>query len=86
MLQRLSLLSPKKDNQEDPGVSPGLGLWCFARIRRTTSLSISTPKVRETVYAIRGQPNLGFRRLISTTALMSSCAGPLGPGRLLPLF
>jgi hypothetical protein len=31
--------------------------------------------------AIRGQPQLGLRRFISTTASMSSFFGPFGPGR-----
>jgi hypothetical protein len=31
-------------------------------------------------WAIRGQPQLGFRRFISTTASMSSLSGPFGPG------
>jgi len=30
--------------------------------------------------AIRGQPQLGLRRFISTTASMSSLFGPFGPG------
>src|SRR6266702_5002939 len=31
-------------------------------------------------WAIRGQPQLGFRCFISTTARMSSALGPFGPG------
>jgi hypothetical protein len=30
---------------------------------------------------MRGEPQLGFRRFISTTAPMSSFSGPFGPGR-----
>src|SRR5215472_11538427 len=30
---------------------------------------------------MRGQPQLGLRRFMTTTALMSSFFGPLGPGR-----
>ena len=30
---------------------------------------------------MRGQPQLGLRRFISTTASMSSLSGPCGPGR-----
>src|SRR5437764_5612571 len=47
----------------------------------TTSLSISTPKASVICSAIRGQPQLGLRRFISTTASMSSLAGPFGPAR-----
>jgi hypothetical protein len=42
------------------------------------SLSISTEKVNTICWAIRGQPQLGLRRFISTTASMSSFFGPLG--------
>src|SRR5215471_3862977 len=49
--------------------------------RRTTSLSISMPKVRAISWAIRGQPIRGLRRLNATIASMSSCDGPFGPGR-----
>src|SRR5260221_217771 len=63
---------------------PGLGKWWFARIRRTTSLSISRPKAYD-CWAMRGQPKRGLRRLISRTAAISSFDGPLGPGRL-PVF
>src|SRR6516225_12424419 len=51
------------------------------RIRRTTSLSISTPKARAICCAILGHPQLGFRRFISSSASMSSLVGPFGPGR-----
>src|SRR5215831_14292722 len=51
------------------------------RIRRTTSLSIATPKARAICWAMWGKPQLGFRRFISTTAPMSSFSGPFGPGR-----
>src|SRR5262249_18412617 len=51
------------------------------RIRRTISLSIATPKAKAICWATRGEPQVGFRRLISTTAPMSSFSGPFGPGR-----
>jgi hypothetical protein len=38
------------------------------RIRRTTSLSISTPNANEICWAKRGQPQRGFHRFIATTA------------------
>ena len=38
------------------------------------------PKAKAICWAIRGQPHVGFRRLVSTIALMSSLDGPLGPG------
>src|SRR5580765_2736278 len=50
-------------------------------MRRTISLSISTAKANAICWAIRGQPQLGLRRFISTTASMSSFFGPFGPGR-----
>ena len=49
-------------------------------MRRTTSLSRVMPKAKEICWAIRGQPHVGFCRLASTIALMSSLDGPLGPG------
>src|ERR1051326_8824990 len=55
------------------------------RMRRTTSLSISTPKAKWICSAIRGQPQLGLRCFISTTALISSRLGPFGPGALVML-
>jgi hypothetical protein len=36
-------------------------------------------------WAIRGQPQVGLRRFISTTASINSWAGPFGPGRRLRL-
>jgi hypothetical protein len=50
------------------------------RIRRTTSLSISTPKASVICWAIRLQPPVRLRRFISTTASINSFAGPFGPG------
>src|ERR1700726_2292018 len=44
------------------------------------SLSISTPKAKVICWAIRGQPQLGLRRFILTTASTSSLLGPFGPG------
>src|SRR4029453_15856603 len=49
--------------------------------RRTTSLSISTPKANEICCAMRGQPQPGLRRFVATTAAMRSLLGPFGPGR-----
>ena len=69
----------------DEGPDPDPGRKCIAKIRRTTSLSISTPKASVICSAIRGQPQLGLRRFVSTTASMSSLVGPLGPGRRLSL-
>jgi hypothetical protein len=40
------------------------------------SLSMATPKAKAICLAIRGQPQRGFRRFISTTASTSSFAGP----------
>src|SRR5215467_1048729 len=45
-------------------------------MRRITSLSISTPKANAICWAMRGQPQLGLRRFMATTASMSSCFGP----------
>jgi hypothetical protein len=49
-------------------------------MRRTASLLMEIAKARAICYAIRGQPHVGFRRFISTTAAMISSVGPLGPG------
>src|SRR5215471_1196459 len=54
-------------------------------MRRITSLSISTPKANAICWAMRGQPQLRLRRFMATTASMSSCFGPCGPGRRLRL-
>ena len=39
---------------------PDSGRLCIPRIRRTTSLSISTPKANVICSAIRGQPHVGL--------------------------
>jgi hypothetical protein len=49
-------------------------------MRRTTSLLIGTSKAKVICCAIRGQPHVGFRRFISTTAATTSRLGPRGPG------
>jgi len=49
-------------------------------MRRTTSLVIGTAKAWAICCAIRGQPHVGFRRFMSTTAAMISWVGPFGPG------
>jgi hypothetical protein len=60
--------------------------WSYAaRIRRTTSLLIQVPKARLICAAIRGQPQVGLRSFISTTARMMSMSGPFGPGLALCL-
>ena len=57
--------------------------WCrryrTARMRRTTSLLMGMPKAKAICCAIRGQPQLGFRRFMSTTAATTSWPGPFGP-------
>ena len=47
---------------------------------RTTSLFRGMLKATAICCAIRGQPQVGFRCFMSTTAAMMSGAGPLGPG------
>src|SRR5215469_6618822 len=42
---------------------------------------MSTPKAKVICWTIRGQPQVGLRRLIPTTASINSLAGPFGPGR-----
>jgi hypothetical protein len=79
MLHRESLLCPMKVSQEGP-FEPGFDLKCLTRIRLTTSGLRSIPKVIESCWAIRGQPQRGLRCLNSTTAAMISRLGPLGPG------
>jgi hypothetical protein len=49
-------------------------------MRRTTSLFMGIPKAKVICCAIRGQPHVGFRRLMSTTTAMTSRLGPCGPG------
>jgi hypothetical protein len=41
---------------------------------------IAQTKTKAICWAIRGQPHVGFRRLSSTMASMSSLDGPLGLG------
>src|SRR6516162_3061903 len=53
-------------------------------MRRTTSLLMGIPKAKAICCAIRGQPHVGFRRFICTTATMTSWLGPFGPGFLRP--
>src|SRR5439155_17690637 len=79
-LHKLSFICPSKVSHDGPP-DPDSGRKCIAKMRRTTSLSISTPKASVICSAIRGQPQLGLRRFISTTASMSSLAGPFGPAR-----
>jgi hypothetical protein len=79
-LHKLSFVWPRNVSQDGPA-DPDSGRKCIPRIRRTTSLSMSTPKASAICWAIRRQPHLVLRRFISTTASMSSFAGPFGPGR-----
>jgi hypothetical protein len=41
-------------------------------MRRTTSFVMEIAKARAICCAIRGQPHVGFRRFMSTTAAMTS--------------
>src|SRR6516162_9255499 len=55
-------------------------------MRRTTSLLMGIPKAKAICGAIRGQPHVGFRRFICTTATMTSWLAlwarlPPSPGR-----
>ncbi|MGK0223810.1 MAG: hypothetical protein ACI9ON_003057 [Limisphaerales bacterium] len=43
-------------------------------------------RLRRPTFLLISMPNLGFRYLRSTMALMRSCDCPLGLGRLLPLL
>src|SRR5208283_870552 len=79
ILQRLSFMWPRKVSQEGPP-EPCPGRWWWARILRTTSLSMGMWNATAICCAIRGQPQLGLRCFISTTARMSSALGPFGPG------
>jgi hypothetical protein len=73
------LSGPRKVSQEGPPESCP-GQWRLPRILRTTSLSIWMLNAKAICWAIRGQPQLGLRCFISTTAWMSSALGPFGPG------
>src|SRR5215813_6550078 len=75
-----SFAFPITESQDGPP-DPASGWKCVARIRRTTSLSMSTPNAKAICSAIRLQPQVQLRRFISTTASISSFVGPLGPGR-----
>jgi hypothetical protein len=66
-------------SQDGPAES-GPGWYRTARMRRTTSLLTGMPNANVICCAIRGQPHVGFRRFISTTAAMMSWVGPFGPG------
>ena len=67
MLQRLSFACPRNVSHEGP-LESGSGRQWAARTRWTTSLSISISKARLIDCAIRGQPQIGLRRFISTMA------------------
>src|SRR5215813_9921254 len=75
-----SLAFPIKESQDGPP-DPASGSKCVARIRRTTSLSMSMPNAKAICSAIRLQPQVQLRRFISRTASISSFVGPVGPGR-----
>jgi hypothetical protein len=64
---------------EDGPAESGAGWNRTARMRRTTSLLIGIPKARA-ICSIRGQPQVGFRCFMSTTAAIASWLGPFGPG------
>jgi hypothetical protein len=49
-------------------------------MRRTASLLMGMSKAKVICCAIRGQPHVGFRRFMSTTAATTSRLGPRGPG------
>src|SRR5215475_7589024 len=75
-----SFAFPIKESQDGPP-DPAPGRKCVARIRRTTSLAMSTPNAKAMCWGIRLQPQVPLRRFISRTASISSFVGPLGPGR-----
>ena len=79
-LQRLSFAWAMKVSQDGPVVPESAGRQCLASTRRTTSLSISTPKTRVTCWAMRTQPKCGLRSFSAMMAAMSSGDGPFGPG------
>jgi len=51
-----------------------------ASVRRRAELYYEQLDAKAICWAIRGQPQLGFRCFISTTTWISSALGPLGPG------
>src|SRR5262249_33040529 len=55
-----SFAFPIKESQDGPR-DPASGWKCVARIRRTTSLSMSTPNAKAICSAIRLQPQLQLR-------------------------
>jgi len=63
-LHRLSVACPRTVSQDGPAES-GLGSDRTARLRRTTSLLMEMPKAKAICCAIRGQPQVGFRRFMS---------------------
>src|SRR5215813_5304695 len=75
-----SFAFPIKESHDGPA-DPASGWKCLARIRRTTSLSMSTPNAKEICWAMRLQPQVRLRRFISFTASINSFVGPFGPGR-----
>src|SRR5215469_7057074 len=75
-----SFAFPIKESQDGPP-DPASGWKCVARIRRTTSWSMSMPNAKAIGSAIRWQPQRQWRRFLSTTASITSFVGPLGPGR-----
>jgi hypothetical protein len=75
-LHKLSFIWPRNVSQDGPPDS-GIRRECTAKMRLTTSLSISTPKAKATCCAILGHPHVGLRRFIWMTASMSSRVAPL---------
>ena len=83
MLHKLSFAWPSTVSQDGPAAS-GFGVYRTARMRRTTSLFIGMPNANVICCAMRGHPQVGFRRFMSTTAAITSLVGPFGPGFVCP--
>jgi hypothetical protein len=78
-LHRLSFACPRTVSHDGPAAFR-FGVYRTARMRRTTSLFMGMSKAKVICCAIRGQPQVGFRCFMSTTAAMTSRLGPFGPG------
>ena len=79
---------PGVAEKREPGRTCRIRVWALMNAQDAAHnilVDLNAKRQSELPGAIRGQPQVGFRCFISTTASMSSSFGPGGPGRLPPL-
>src|ERR1700687_3675304 len=67
-----TVLRVHQNREPDGPAGSGFGCYRTVKMRRTTSLLMGIPKARVICSAIRGQPPVGFRSLMSTMAAVTS--------------